>query len=414
MWRVFGSLIEDRLAYDVRMKQRKRNRYNIDEFKLVGFSMENKPEGEGQIQVLTRAALTSDSSPFHHYIRSFANELDSKLRSQGATFHLSQANGFVLVVESDQTATLHVDPVVYLDVIAKRAVAAGEAVFSSDIGDIRRGAFRGIKLKREHRVIICLRVGWKFLLIFDLTPNEELDIGNIERTIAVGMRRLMFDQLYRSMDDDQSLSKLISRGWFPFNELIGSEYEELQKAVDSDFNITTVETKLFASFDADRVKHLTEKWWRHPSFASRKSLLSEGVTLFTEGRHAPSIKTLISEIEGILRENHIPRAEGRQGMEKVLAVAFETVLQAAGEDTMYFPIQFVTYLRSSIFAPFDPDLPADEATRNTVGHGRASVEAYTPVRALQTILVLDQIYRFLTVPLESDKPVARVKRLRRG
>jgi hypothetical protein len=398
----------------VGMKHRKRHTYNIDEFKLIGFSMENKPEGDGQVQVLTRAALTSDSIPFHHYIRSFANELDSKLRSQGAQFHLSQANGFVLLVKPDQTATLHVDPAVYLDVIARRAVAAGEAVFSSDIGDIRRGAFHSIKLRPEHRVVICLRVGWKFLLIFDLTPNEELDVVSVERTIAVGMRRLMFDQLYRSMDDDQSFSRLISRGWFPFNELIGAEYEELQKALDSDFNITAVEAKLLASFGTDRMAHLTEKWWRHPHFASRKTLLSEGVSLFTEGRHIPSIKTLISEIEGILRENHTPRAEGRQGMEKVLAVAFETVLEAAGGDSMYFPTQFVTYLRSSIFAPFDPSLPADDATRNTVGHGRASVGAYTPVRALQTILVLDQIYRFLTVPLEPDKPAARVRRLRRG
>lgn len=394
--------------------RRKRQKYQLEEFKLIGFSMENKPEGEGMVQVLTQAALTSENGEFHNYVRAFANEIDARLRAQGHDFHLSQANGFVVVVQPDQTATLHVDPIVQLDVITKRAVTAGEAVFSNDIGDIRRGALPNIKLKPEHRVVICLRLGWKFLLLFDLTPNGKLDVGSIERTLGVGMRRLMFDQLYRSMDDDQSLSKFISRGWFPFNELIGAEYDELHKAVAASFNLDAVEAKLLASFDADRMARLTEKWWRHPRFESRKVLLSEGVALYVEGRHIASLKTLMSEIEGILREDHLPRGEGRQGIEKVLAVAFETVLQAAGEDTMYFPVQFVDYLRQSIFAPFDPEQPADEVTRNTVGHGRAPAHAYTAVRALQTILVLDQIYRFLTVPVESDKPIARVRRPRRS
>ncbi len=394
--------------------QRKRQKVRLEEFKLIGFSMENKPAGEGQLRVLTRAALTSDSTDFHNYVRAFANEINEKLRAQGHTFHLSQSNGFALVIQPDHTATLHLDPVVQLDVIAKRAVEAGEAVFSNDIGDIRRGILPAVKLRQEHRVVICLRVAWKFLLLFDLAPNEELDVGNIERTIAVGMRRLMFEQLYRSMDDDQSFSMLISKGWFPFNELIGAEYDELHKAIVSSFNLDAAEAKLVASFDKDRMARLTESWWRHPQFQERKALLSEGIALFTEGRHIPSLKTLMSEIEGILREGHVPRGEGRQGIGKVLADAFETVLQAAGEDTMYFPIQFVEYLRKSIFAPFDPQQPADEATRNTLAHGRASVSAYTAVRALQTILVLDQIYRFLTVPVEPNQPITRVRRPKRG
>lgn len=394
--------------------QRKRQKYNLEEFKLIGFSMENKAEGEGKVQVLTRAALTSDASDFHTCIRAFANEIDGKLRAQGHAFHLSQSNGFALVVESDHTAVLYVDPVVHLDVIAKRAVGAGEAVFTSDIGDIRRGTLPSLKLKPEHRVVICLRLGWKFLMMFDLTPDAKLDVASIEGTMAVGMRRLMFEQLYHSMDDDQSLSKMISKGWFPFNELIGGEYDELQKAVSADFNLDAVEAKLVASYDADRMHRLTEKWWRHSQFEKRQAVLSEGVALYNEGRHIPSLKTLMSEIEGILREGHLPRAEGRQGIDKVLAVAFESVLQTAGEDTMYFPTQFVDYLRKSIFAPFDPAQPADEATRNTLAHGRASVRAYTAVRALQTILVLDQIYRFLTVPTQPDQPISRPRRPRRG
>lgn len=83
---------------------------------------------------------------------------------------------------------------------------------------------------------------------------------------------------------------------------------------------------------------------------------------------------------------------------KVLSIAFEEVLNTAGPGTMYFPEQFVSYLRDSIFAPFDPEQPATDVTRNTVVHGKAPMDAYTAARALQIILALDQINRYLTVP----------------
>ena len=59
----------------------------------------------------------------------------------------------------------------------------------------------------------------------------------------------------------------------------------------------------------------------------------------------------------------MPRTIGRQGMDKVLSVAFEEVLDFAGSDTIYFPEQFVRYLKESVFAHFDPTQPATEANR---------------------------------------------------
>ena len=82
----------------------------------------------------------------------------------------------------------------------------------------------------------------------------------------------------------------------------------------------------------------------------------------------------------------------------VLSVAFDEVLRFAGADSIYFPKQFVGYLKSSVFANFDPDQPATQATRHTVAHGHAPSNVYTPARALQTILVLDQINRYVTLP----------------
>lgn len=378
-----------------------RPRYKIPEFRLIGFAMENALAGTAQVKIQTSAALTSDHPGFHHCLRGFADEIDAQLRLAGHRATVRSASNFALVIDPDQSATLHLDSFpVELEMIAKRNVERGDHVFLTDIGDIRRGAVSSLKLKPEQRLILCLRCEWKFLLFFHLTPDTPLNLDSLGGVIGMGLRRLLFERLYRSLEDSQSLSAMIGRGWFPFNAILGPEYDRVHQAVVDDFNLEAVELDLVAAFDKARIDTLIARWWHHPQFAARRPLLEEGVSLFLEQRPIPAVKTLMSEIEGILRERHVPRSSGRQGMEKILETAFDEVLQSAGGDMLYFPVQFVEYLRGSIFASFDPTQPSTEATRNTVGHGRAAVSAYTARRALQTILVLDQIFRFLTLPIE--------------
>lgn len=378
---------------------RKKKVYELGEFKLAGFAAENKRSDEERIMVQTRAALFSDHPFFHHCMRAFAQDVDAKLREQKAPVHLAETSNFAIIVDPDFTAKLHFDSLeVTLEMVCKRSVEAGEAVFTNDIGDIRRGSIRKPKIRPDQHFIICLRQGWKFLLVFDLTPEVPANLDDLERTIGMGMRRLMFEQLYEAIADEPTFAAMIAKGWFPFNELVGAEFEDLHRAILHDFNLAGVEATLVTAFGEARLAHLTDRWWRDPNFASRRDALEEGVKLFAEGRYLASIKTLMAEIEGVLRDRHVPRSQGRQGIEKVLSIAFEEVLNTAGPGTMYFPEQFVAYLKGSIFAPFDPEQPATEATRNTVMHGKAPAASFTAARALQIILALDQINRYLTVP----------------
>jgi hypothetical protein len=378
---------------------RRKKVYDLGEFKLAGFAVENAEAGAERVAIQTRAALFSDNPWFHHCMRAFAQDVDAKLREQKAPVHLGQASNFAVIVDPDFTAKLHFDSLeVTLEMVCKRSVQAGEAVFTNDIGDIRRGSIRKPKIRPDQHFIICLRQGWKFLLIFDLTPEVPANLDDLERAIGMGMRRLMFEQLYEAIANEPVFAAMVAKGWFPFNELVGAEFEDVLRAIVNDFNLVGVETTLVGNFGEARLAHLTGRWWKDSHFAARKVSLEEGVKLFAEARYLASIKTLMAEIEGILRDRHVPRSQGRQGMEKVLSIAFEEVLNTAGPGTMYFPEQFVTYLRDSIFAPFDPEQPATEVTRNTVVHGKAPAEAFTAARALQIILALDQINRYLTVP----------------
>ena len=166
--------------------------------------------------VLTRAALLSDDPFFHHCLRAFAQEVDARLREREIAANLSQASNFAIVVEPDATARLYLDCVDYsLEMVAKRAVEKGEAVWSNDIGDIYRGNLRHPKLRPDQHYVLCLRHDWKFLLVFDLTPEQRTDPAALEVTIGLGMRRLLFEQLYETMADENVLATMIARGWFP-------------------------------------------------------------------------------------------------------------------------------------------------------------------------------------------------------
>jgi hypothetical protein len=391
-------------ACSVRRRRRKRRTYKLDEFKLIGFAAENTPAEAEMGRVLTQATILSDHPFFHHCLRSFAQDVDAKLRSQKADAHLAQASNFAILVDPDFTATLFIDCVdLSLEVVAKRSVEKGEAVWSNDIGDIYRGHLNYPKIRPDQHFILCLRHNWKFLLIFDLTPEQPINLEALENTLGIGMRRLMFESLYQAMTDERVLTAMFDKHWFPFNELIGAEFDDLHQAISNNFNIEAVEATLVKAFDPSRLSRLLDRWWHNPLYEARRELLTEGVRLFSEDRFIPAIKTLMTEIEGILRDRHVPRSSGRQGMDKVLSVAFEDVPKIAGADTIYFPAQFAEYLNASIYGPFDPSQPGSNATRNTVGHGRAPRSAYTSVRALQTILILDQIHLYMTLPIPLKK-----------
>lgn len=208
----------------------------------------------------------------------------------------------------------------------------------------------------------------------------------------------MFDKLYASLDQEDLIKKIFDAGWFPFNEIVGGEFEDLAQAISNEFNVESKEKTLIESFDEKRINKITEKWWRDPRFMSRKPLLEEGVQAFCEGKYISCIKILITEIEGIMREQHIPKAEGRQGVHTIISETMETVSEKLGADTLYFPSEFLNYIRISIFSNFDPSETATTATRHSVSHGKAPSTAYTSAKSLQTILTLDQINRYLTLP----------------
>ena len=69
--------------------------------------------------------------------------------------------------------------------------------------------------------------------------------------------------------------------------------------------------------------------------------------------------------------------------------------QKSGEYSLLLPEQFLDYLRNCYFKDFDLSSSDVELSRHSVSHGAAKPDSYTRSRALQGILVLDQLFYFL-------------------
>jgi hypothetical protein len=124
-------------------------------------------------------------------------------------------------------------------------------------------------------------------------------------------------------------------------------------------------------------------------------VLRAGVDAFLGGNAILAIKTLITEIEGVLQDAHI-EAKGVSAKTGQLIefVTSNAIAKAGAPDTLMLPPEFQRYLARNIFETFDP-MGVGRAARHSVSHGAAPPAAYTMVRALQVLLTLDQLSFFL-------------------
>jgi hypothetical protein len=67
-------------------------------------------------------------------------------------------------------------------------------------------------------------------------------------------------------------------------------------------------------------------------------------------------------------------------------------LKTGSDYSLIFPLSFFNYLKEVIFPNFDLESGDIHLSRHTSSHGVAKPQEYTQERALQMILILDQIY----------------------
>jgi hypothetical protein len=204
---------------------------------------------------------------------------------------------------------------------------------------------------------------------------------------------MRYSHLYDMLKDEMIFGKLVQAGWFPFVEIIGSEFKMLLDACEADFDLTEAENAILAKFDDSRIDRILARWLTKPHFASRQLILEVAVRAFKAGEPVAVLKIILTEIEGILADAYRAASGQNAKIKALLRFAVEAAeKKAGGSDTLLFPAAFLEYLESYTYANFDPALQNGVAgSRHAVGHGAAKPQSYTQVRALQALLALDQM-----------------------
>lgn len=360
---------------------------------LAGFAAEPGKGGQ-QVEVWTKLALTSDEPLFHRLVENLANVINQMAQQADTSVNLRRADMVLLVLKPDATAELWVDTAaVSIRCAAKRAMAAGTVVFEHDIADITGMSFPCVTFGSTDKVLCLFRQDWRFGFAFDMNPDGKLDLEGFTTTLGTLYRELRYKHLYDALSEPAVFDRLLSAGWFPFAEIITSEFRALLHHCEAGFNVGEIEDRIIAKFDGARMQRLLERWVAKPHFAAREDLLKAAITAFGNKEPVAVIKILLTEIEGVLNDAH-RAAHGGQGAKLKDLLAFAEVSaerKAGGPNTLLFPKAFGRYLREHTFANFDPIAQTGTASsRHAVGHGAASQASYTMPRALQAILTLDQ------------------------
>lgn len=361
---------------------------------LGGFAAESARPGQ-EVKVWTRLALTSDDPQFHRLVEGLAGVLAHEAQRAGTAVNLQRASMVLLVVKPDSTAELWIDAAaVSLQCVVKRSIAARTLVFENDIADVTGMSFPCVTIGEADKVLCLFREGWGFGLAFDFNPQGKLDLEGFTTVLGTLYRTLRYRHLYDAVNTPAIFDKLVAAGWFPFAEIITSEFRDLARHAEAGFDLGEIEPRIIAAFDARRLEHLSERWSAKPHFSAKAALLKEAAEAFNAGKPASVIKIILTEIEGVLNDAY-KAAHGGQGAKLKALLAFAQSAgerRAGGPDTLFFPDAFGRYLAAHTFANFDPVAETGTAgSRHAVGHGAAAQDSYTMTRALQAILTLDQL-----------------------
>jgi|GEM_PF-2188883 len=218
----------------------------LPNLQLDGISASAARAGE-KVQLWTRLFLTSDEKIFHRIVSAIAGHLTFLANQTGHAVSLDRADTVLLVIKPDNTGHLWVDTAAMSNsILARRNIQPGTAVFESDILDILGVSFPLAGIGPEDRVLVIMRVGWRFAFFADFNPDRQFSVPNMERDLGTLYRQLKYADLYDALDDSEIVDRLINAGWFPFAQILPTEFMELVRTCEAGFPLEEAEATLLA------------------------------------------------------------------------------------------------------------------------------------------------------------------------
>lgn len=303
----------------------------------------------------------------------------------------------VAIVRKDRTATIYVNELQFVATIqSKRALKAGEKVFSDDIADIIRIEAGVPPIAADAGLVVVLSHRWRKGLFYDFTPFNPGVVETRERDLG---KIFAFIQTYLSYQDRLRLSDtdwdtLINLGWFPFTSIRASTIKQmltrarLSGPVDDLLDEIETQTR-------SRAETLVEHAKAHRLFEGHRSVVATALGHFLKREYLSCTGLLFPRIEGVLRSYYASTGHLDNATQKRLT---ETATVAAAAErhgaSLLLPSRFESYLQAHFFGHFDPANPKG-LSRHTIAHGVCPEDDMGRRAAVLGVLILDQLF-FLT------------------
>ena len=346
---------------------------------------------------LIRAFVCSDDPTFYRY----CDEISKMFLNR---YFVDAINHYLILIHSDLSADVYVNEFpIQIRILAKRDVKAMEPIGSSDIADIAEIRFPGIDIKENDCVIFCFKKGWKFGLFFDFSPADNksvLDIKHLFHDLGGYYRYLAFQELYLILKNEQLFEPMFADGWFPFIQLLGGDFEELAACYKHKPDFPGNVDSFLSRFDEDRINTFTNRWWKKQIFEHKRQILEAGIEAYlleTPAGYINCVKTLYSEIDGIVRMRYVDEKKKEPNFRELLDYVKQKAEGKFGpKESLGFSDVFYRYLNEVVFKNFDLKMGQIDLSRHSAMHGVAEHTQYTKNKAIQAILILDQMYFYLT------------------
>jgi len=346
--------------------------------------------------ILSRAFVCSDDPAFYMYC-------DQISKMFLTSYFIDNICNYLILTHRDLSTDIYVNFPFQVKMMTKRELKAGEPIYQNDIADIAELCFPGIDIKENDSVIFCFKKGWKFGLFFDFNPADRTSTLNVERLshdLGSYYRYLTFQELYSILENEPLFETMFTDGWFPFIQLLGGDFEKLAECYKNKSNLSSDLPMFLSRFDRKRIYSFVDRWWKNPLFENKQKILEAGIEAYlleTEAGYINCVKTLYSEIEGIIRIRYVEeKGESPNFAELVNYVKQKAEGKFGPRQSLGFSDVFYRYLNEMVFRNFDLTTGQVDLSRHSVAHGVAEQTQYTRTKAIQAILTIDQMYFYLT------------------
>ncbi|EKE27152.1 MAG: hypothetical protein ACD_4C00022G0005 [uncultured bacterium (gcode 4)] len=345
--------------------------------------------------IITSWFFTSDNIKFFTYIKSIEKHFSSLM--------LNLHSNFFIVIKPDYNCTVYLIDSLVISFSFNVPKNKWEPCFKYEITWIWEISLEDFDIWEKDWIIFCFKENWKFWLYFDFTPlfpswNNVINKEQLAKKLWKAYTFLFYNEELDYINKNEIYDEMIKDWWFPFFEILWNysglyEFYKEWKVVDAIFQ------DILKKFNNEYLIWLFEKWVKDETFNQKKDLLRAWIDAYisdTKSWYINCIKTLWTEIEWLLQYYYFWNTWKYNNTDELIKYLKNKINNSNKSSllSLWFNEKFIEYLEKNVFNYFDLKTWKIDISRHTVWHWYAKDEEYTKIKALQYILIIDQLHYY--------------------